>query len=110
MSIRDRAVLDELELGLTLVLRGLRKLRSREDWVDQTSSPLGRSAHLAAVRSGKLAGHRVGQLVLVRREDLDRYIEARRVVPKTETVEDDASAVAEVISFKAGTRRRRKAS
>lgn len=45
-------------------------------WVDQDHSPLGRRGHCALVRKGVLKGHKIGKRILVRHEDLDRYIES----------------------------------
>jgi len=44
----------------------------------QHDSPLGRRRHLELVRSGVLAGHKVGRRVLVRREAIHAYIEAQQ--------------------------------
>ncbi|CAN5518929.1 hypothetical protein BH09MYX1_BH09MYX1_00860 [soil metagenome] len=66
--------------------RGLAALEERDhdhdEWVSQDDSPLGRFSHLRAVRSGKLSGRRVGKKVLVRRSDLDAYIESAEHRPK----------------------------
>jgi hypothetical protein len=56
-----RAVADELRAGF-------------DDHVDQHSSPLGPRRHCAAIRSGKLAGFRVGRRWLAKREDLTTYV------------------------------------
>jgi hypothetical protein len=50
------------------------------EWVDQDASPLGRRRHLAAVRRGHLVGCKVGKRVLVRRADLNSYLEKQTVV------------------------------
>jgi excisionase family DNA binding protein len=50
------------------------------DWIDQSRSPLGRRTHCSLVRSGELPGVRVHRRVLVRRRDLDAYIERHRTV------------------------------
>ncbi len=50
--------------------------QSREDWIDQRRSPLGRKMHCALVRRGELPGISVHRRVLVRRRDLDAYIES----------------------------------
>ncbi|MGH3430115.1 MAG: helix-turn-helix domain-containing protein, partial [Mycobacteriales bacterium] len=53
---------------------------------DQASSPLGRQRHLRLVRKGVLPGARDGRRVLVRRSDLDAYLESKlRIKP----IEDD---------------------
>jgi len=48
---------------------------SPADWVDQIRSPLGKRAHLDAARRGDFPSRRVGKRVLVRRRDLDAFIE-----------------------------------
>jgi hypothetical protein len=52
-----------------------------DDWIDQAHSPLGRRMHCRLVRTGALPGVSVHRRVLVRRRDLDAYIEARRPPP-----------------------------
>lgn len=43
-------------------------------YVDQTTSPLGRRRHIAAIRSGALPGVRVGRRYVAREEDVARYV------------------------------------
>ena len=77
------------------------------DWVDQSSSPLGRKKHLALARAGTLKATREGRRVLVRRADIDAYLEKRRGV----TVEPEGDLerdVAKILSL-VGTGRRRSA-
>lgn len=45
------------------------------EWIDQHASPLGRSAHLSLARSGKVESRKVHRRVLIKRVDLNRYIE-----------------------------------
>lgn len=45
------------------------------EWIDQHASPLGKSAHLALARSGKVESRKVHRRVLIKRVDLNRYIE-----------------------------------
>lgn len=45
------------------------------EWVDQRHSPLGKRRHLELARSGRIPSKKHGQLVLIRREDLNAYIE-----------------------------------
>lgn len=103
------AALNEIATGLTVALEGLRRLESGEDWVDQHNSPLGRRAHLAAVKAGRVPGFKPEgtRLVLVRRRDLDAYIEARPMrarapdVTPAETVApppDEQAAMAAIIA------------
>lgn len=47
------------------------------EWIDQDTSPLGKSTHLALARSGKVESRKVHRRVLIKRADLNRYIEER---------------------------------
>jgi len=112
---KDLAI-ETIEAGLTMMLAGLKQLRTGDEWVDQDHSPLGKRGHLRAVRDGKLAGHRPegSRLVLVRREDLDRYlsthrVRAKRIDEKTEAEDDDFDMSA-ALAFRAPPRRKRKQS
>lgn len=76
------------------------------DWIDQDASPIGKRRHLAAVRSGKLQGHKEGRRVLVRRSDLDAYIAKHRVrLVETEEAEVKRD-VAKLLTMYTGSRRR----
>lgn len=105
---KDNAALTELEQGLALILDSIKRLKVGEDWVDQASSPLGKRAHLEAVRSGKLRGHKVNGRVLVKRADLDAFIErhgsSAKVLPRQEDIDRDE--LDEVLAYKPKTRRR----
>lgn len=99
--------LERLELGLRMVADAVAELRTADEWVDQKASPLGRRAHLEAVRRGDLPGHKVAGRVLVRKSDLDAYIARHPVRPRVrETDEVDEATVAAIINFKAPRRRR----
>jgi hypothetical protein len=52
--------------------------------------------HLKLVRSGELPGVRVHRRVLVRRRDLDAYIEAHRPPPVTHTMTEEDVLLARV--------------
>jgi len=58
----------------------------------QRNSPLGRRKHLDMVRRGTLPGHRVGRDVLVRRELVDAFIEAREAEKRAAPIGQDALA------------------
>jgi hypothetical protein len=62
---------------------------AQDEWVDQHGSPLGRRAHLKAVRSGELHGVKHGRRVLVRRAELNSFLENHSVNHRTVT--DDSS-------------------
>jgi hypothetical protein len=51
------------------------KARDDVSYFSQYDSPLGRKRHLELVRTGALAGSKVGRLVLVRKEHVRAYIE-----------------------------------
>lgn len=70
--------------------------RAPTGWVDQSTSPLGKRAHLEACRAG-LPHKAVGKRRLARLEDVERWMEAhdkprRRVVEPTESGVDLAAA------------------
>lgn len=48
----------------------------------QHDSPLGKRAHLDAVKRGRLKGWKVGRLVYARRDDVHQFIEEHPVQPK----------------------------
>jgi hypothetical protein len=50
-------------------------------YYDQHDSPLGSRLHCRLVRCGALPGFRAGRRVLVRRSDLDIYLEHHRIAP-----------------------------
>jgi hypothetical protein len=47
-----------------------------DGWYDQDSAPIARRAYLDACRKGELCSKRIGKSVLVKRADLDTWIEA----------------------------------
>jgi excisionase family DNA binding protein len=86
------AVRDELQ-----AMRG-----DGDEWIDQAHSPLGRRTHCMLVRTGELPGVRLHRRVLVRRRDLDAYIESHRSAPAV----SDSSAGSEAKALaRVGARR-----
>jgi len=74
-----------------------------QEWIDQDTSPLGKSAHLTLARSGKVESRKVHRRVLIRRVDLNRYIEQRAEARGTNRHEDeDVSDVLERMTGSAG--------
>lgn len=73
------------------------------EWLDQETSPLGHHRHLRLVRERVLKGVREGRKVLVRRTDIEAYLEKRGATPKVED-EDDVDGMMKAIV--AGGRRR----
>jgi hypothetical protein len=102
--------LDELERGLWTMLEGLKRLREQDDWVDQNTSPLKKRAFLEACRRGDLVGRKVGSQVLVRRSEVDAYIERHRmgVVPTLSEAEEEERAINAAMNFRARPPTRRK--
>ena len=77
-------VLQGLAEALAPYLRDVLKERSSEPgpaFYSQSDSPLGRRRHLELARAGVLTGRTVGRRVLVLREDVHAYIDARRKFP-----------------------------
>jgi excisionase family DNA binding protein len=62
------------------------------EWVDAKTSPLGRERHNRLVREGKLRGTKDGRRVLVRRADIDAYLEKNRVIRVDEKADIDREA------------------
>lgn len=103
--------IDELERGLLLAIEGLKRLRKADDWVDQDHSPLKKRAHLDAVRRGDLVGRKVGSQVLVRRDELDAYIEKHRVrvIQTPNEAEEEEQAIEAILKHTARRSTRRSA-
>lgn len=74
------------------------------EWVDQHHSPLGKRRHLELARKGKLPSKKHGQLVLVKREDMNAYLEREGLTRARPTDDDDVLDVVERIA--SGGRRR----
>lgn len=72
-----------------LVEARLAKGAAASDWVDQTMSPLGHDRHLRLVRKGVLKAVKDGQRRLVRRAEIDAYLEAHPVVPNAPPAAED---------------------
>ncbi len=69
--------------------------RAAEDWVDQHRSPFGRRRHCELARRGAFPAYPVGRQWLVRRSDLDAYIQAhdasQRLAPRDTRPANDAA-------------------
>jgi excisionase family DNA binding protein len=55
----------------------------------QGDSPLGKRRHLDLVRRGVLAGHKVGRRVLVRCDEVHRYLETRKAACRANELNAD---------------------
>ncbi len=105
-----RAALDGLAQGLELALVSVRALLSEpdpDDWVDQDASPIGRRRHCELARSGKFpSARKVNGHWLVRRREIDGFVEGHAVTSNSE--KSEADEIAEVLAFSAPDRKRRK--
>lgn len=82
-----------------LIEARLAKGAAASEWVDQSTSPLGKSRHLRLVRAGVLPAAKDGNRRLVRREDIEAYLQANPVHPsKLPAIEDDVDAMMKRIS------------
>ena len=63
-------------------------------YYSQLDSPLGRRRHLELARRGTLPRKKVGRMVLVRREDLDAFIDSQHPVSAAEPY-DEADILAD---------------
>ncbi len=86
------AIRDALHRAADLVADALEQAATPE-WISQDDSPLGKRAHLDAVRSGLLPARESGRLRLVRRVDMEAYLAKRKVkaTVKAETLTQDES-------------------
>jgi stalled ribosome rescue protein Dom34 len=71
------ALLSALDGYVREVLSGV---AGANEWVDQHASPLGKRAHMEAVRRGDLRGVKHGRRILVRRAELNSFLEHRSVM------------------------------
>lgn len=99
------SALERLRDHLRGAADALESMLREDDWIDQSSSPLGRRAHLQAVRDGKLTGRKVAGRVLVRRSEMDAFIESHRVRIPVSDAASDEQAIADILNFRS-TRRR----
>lgn len=99
--------LDRLRAGFREIVRTLDELAEADDWVSQNDSPLGKSRHLKAARTGELKARKLGKDWLARRADIDAYIEAHgKKAPAERPQENEADTKAKILAFTAPTRRR----
>lgn len=107
--MNSRAVLAEFAHGLETILASVKHMLEEDDspndWVDQRTSPLGRRRHCELSKRGKLPGaHKVNGYWLVRRKDIDAYIEKHEA---PEVVGDEAEQAA-ILAFRAPAKGSRK--
>ena len=89
----DEAALDRRIREIALAI-AREETHASEDWIDQGHSPLGRRVHCLLVRRGELPGVRIHRRVLVRRRDLDRYIESHGTKPAAVANDSDPETIA----------------
>jgi hypothetical protein len=84
------------------------------EWGDQHMSPLGKRAHMEAVRRGDLRGVKHGRRILVRRAELNSFLESHSVKHRTAADESvsgintaRASEVAAAVLTQVGLRLRK---
>lgn len=75
------------------------------EWVDQNASPLGKAKHLKLARTGKVQSKKIGRAVLIKREDLNAYIE-REGLSRAPASTAEAEVLDIVERITAGGRRR----
>ena len=71
------------ERATRLIAEGVKKLveatlargAAETEWVNQAHSPLGRRRHIVLARKGIIPSKKIGRDILVRRSDLDAYIQ-----------------------------------
>lgn len=106
-AMRERGLRMIAEGHALLTEASLAERGAANDWIDQRTSPLGRRRHLELARSGVLPSRKHGSKVLVRRDDLNAYIERegiRRGVHEDD--DDDVNDVVDTILKTGGGRRR----
>lgn len=80
--------LDEL-IGRAVAAAG--ENANRSDWIEPRVTALGYRTCLRLIRTGQIPASRIGKRFLVRRSDVDRYIESRRVTPRRPVQRDEPS-------------------
>lgn len=76
------------------------------EWIDQKRSPLGKRRHLELARSGRIPHRKIGRLVLIRREDINAYLEREGIMRgKPVTDDEDVVDVIERVTAASGRRR-----
>lgn len=81
-----------------LVEAKLAKSAAGGEWVDQKTSPLGRKKHLRLARQGKFPSKKEGRQVLVRRDDLNAYLERHGIARGTRNEDDDVEDILDTIT------------
>lgn len=85
----DRAMRLLRESIVELVKATLDEGNAVAEWVDQNHSPLGKRRHLELARTKRIASKKHGKLVLIRRDDMNAYIEQKGLARGHRIEEDD---------------------
>lgn len=70
------------------------------EWFDQHNSPLGKHRHLALCRARKLPSKKLGQTVLVKRDDMNAFIEREGLTRGRRLEEDDVVDIVDRLTGK----------
>ena len=78
------------------------RLADMRDWIDQAASPLGRKAHLALAKTGKVKASKVGKQVLIWRADLNAHIAKHpvKVTVANDTEHDEIGSMLDAAGIK----------
>jgi hypothetical protein len=96
-----------LHAAADMLAEALSKQAGSSAWVSQEDSPLGKVRHCRLCRSGKLQGRRVGRLWLVRRSELDTFIETHQSrAPRSDPSRCSLDTVANDLLDSKGAKRR----
>lgn len=82
LRLADVSLGEVIEERIRAIVREELESRVSDEWIDQTSAPIPRKSYLRLVREGKLPGRKVGKQVLVRRKDLEAFIDTHRPEPR----------------------------
>jgi hypothetical protein len=97
---------DDLAELLTPLLKRLAKLVAQElqtttsVFLDQSTSPLGPRRHIAAIRSGELAGVQNGRRYVALAADVDAYIRGSKSKRRAVAQADEVDQVAEELGLR----------
>ncbi len=82
--------LDELQRMIADAVRAATpQPASADDWVGARTSGLGRRTFLRLVRDGALPASKRGKAYVVRRSDVDAYLERHRIAPPLEALQPE---------------------
>lgn len=99
---RERAKRMLADAVVELIEATIEQGSAANEWLDQKTSPLGREKHLRLVQQGKLPARKLGKRVLVRKADLDAYLEREGIArgPMSSEAEEVVAAVERLMGGK----------